>query len=133
MHDCVVPRYIFIVKQLAILILLSSFACAAEYKDAKIIDFHDATEVGAATINSIDPVGPASTDIPAMDYRCYLTVEMDHVKYSAIFPVNQHFKLSDLNKDDFIPARVAGNKLIIRTVDGKEMKSKIVERVAAKK
>jgi hypothetical protein len=62
-----------------------------------------------------------------MVYRCYLTVEIDHERYSAVFPVNQHFRLSDFNTGDEIPARIEGNKLVIRTPDGKQMKSKIVE------
>lgn len=132
MHLSNNPRYSFEVRHSLIILALSIAAFAADFQDAKIVEFHDASQVGAATVNSINPVGPISTDVPALSYRCYLTVEMDGVKYSAIFPVNEHFKIAELNAGDIIPARLAGNKLLIRTPDGKEMKSKIVERSPSK-
>ena len=112
--------YIFPVKSFLLICVLSSAAFAVDYKDATIIELRDATQVGTAEVSNPSSVGPYSTDVPAMVYRCYLTVEIDHAKYSAIFPVNQHFKFSDLSTGDTIPVRVAGNKLIIRTPDGKE-------------
>ena len=119
-------------KKLLLLCVLSSFAFAVDYKDATIVELRDATEVGTAEVTNTTTVGPYAKDVPAMVYRCYLTVQIDHEKYSAVFPVNQHFKLSDLSTGDTIPARVEGNKLVIRTPDGKQLKSKIVEHSTSK-
>jgi hypothetical protein len=116
-----------LVKNLLLLCVLSTLAFAADYKDATIIELRDATAVGTAEVTNTSTVGPYAKDVPAMVYRCYLTVEIDHERYSAVFPVNQHFRLSDFNTGDEIPARIEGNKLVIRTPDGKQMKSKIVE------
>lgn len=123
---------ILIVKRLLFVCLLSTLSFAADFKDATIVELRDATQVGTAEVSNTSTVGPYAKDVPAMVFRCYLTVEIDHAKYSAIFPVNQHFKMSDFGAGDSIPARVDGNKLTIRTPDGKEMKSKIVERTPAK-
>jgi hypothetical protein len=126
------PSNILSVKRLLLICLLSTLSFAADYKDATIVELRDATQVGTAEVSNTSTVGPYAKDVPAMVFRCYLTVEIEHAKYSAVFPVNQHFKMSDLSTGDTIPARVDGNKLIIRTPDGKEMKSKIVERTPAK-
>jgi hypothetical protein len=120
------------VKKLLLLCVLSTLSFAADYKDATIVELRDATEVGTAEVTNTNTVGPYAKDVPAMVYRCYLTVEIDHEKYSAVFPVNQHFRLSDLNTGDTIAARIEGNKLVIRTPDGKQMKSKIVNHSASK-
>src|SRR5437763_848616 len=120
------------VKRLLLLCVLSTLAFGADYKDATIVELRDATEIGTAEVSNTSAVGPYAKDVPAMVYRCYLTVEIDHEKYSAVFPVSRHFKLSDLNTGDTIPARVEGNKLVIRTPDGKQVKSKIVEHSASK-
>jgi len=131
-HAEKVSRYIFPVRRLVLVCVLSTVAWAADYKDAKVVELRDATQVGAATVYSTSPSGPPSTDVPAIAYRCYLTVELDREQYSAIFPVNNHLKISDFNSGDIIPARISGNKLLIRTLDGKEMKSKIVEHKSSK-
>ena len=126
------PLNIFTVQRLLFVCLLSTLSFAANYKDATVVELRDATQVGTAEVSNTSTVGPYAKDVPAMVFRCYLTVEIEHAKYSAIFPVNQHLKMSDFGAGDTISARVDGNKLVIRTPDGKEMKSKIVDRTPAK-
>lgn len=130
-----VPLKIVSVKRLlcvCFVCLLSTLSFAAQFKDATIVEIRDATEVGTAEVTNTSTVGPYAKDVPAMVYRCYMTLEIDHARYSAVFPVNQHLRLSDLSTGDTIPARVDGNKLVIRTPDGKEMKSKILEHTSVK-
>jgi hypothetical protein len=50
------------------------------------------------------------------------------MSYSAQYQQSRHFKPSELIVGDPIEARIDGDKLILRTADGKEQKAKIVRR-----
>jgi hypothetical protein len=114
---------------LAILLAWSCLAWAADFKPAKLLDVRDASQVGANTIaDSSEGVTGAPAFVPAFLSRCQITVALDGRSYTAIFPVNKHLKVGDLNTGDFIPARIEGSRLVIKTLDGKQMKSKIVSR-----
>ena len=49
---------------------------------------------------------------------------------TAIFREDQHFKITDFNPGDSIQARIEGKKLVVKRLDGKEMKSKIIRQEA---
>ena len=68
--------------------------------------------------------------VPALLSRCRLTVAIEKTSYTAVYPVNKHLKITDFNPGDFISARIEGNKLVIKSLDGKEMKSKILSHEA---
>lgn len=117
-------KYIFV-----LLLALSSLGRAADFRSAKILEIKDASEVGANTVaDSSEGLTGAPGFVPAVLSRCRLTVAMNKTSYTAIFPVNKHLKITDFNPGDFISARIEGNKLVIKTLDGKEMKSKIASR-----
>jgi hypothetical protein len=59
--------------------------------------------------------------------KCEVTVGLEGKSYSAVYVIDKHFKMSDLVEGQEIPARVEGNKLVLkRPMDGKPMKAKIV-------
>lgn len=116
-------------RSLGVLLFLSLLAWAADFKPAKLLDVHDASEVGANTVtDSSEGLTGTPTFVPAFLSRCQITVALNGASYTAIYPVNKHLKIADLNPGDFIPARIEGNKLLIKTLDGKIMKAKIVRR-----
>ncbi len=116
-------------RRLGIFLLCSLLAWAADYKPAKLLEVQDASEVGANTVtDSSEGLTGQATFVPAIISRCRVTVALNGTSYTAIFPVNKHLKIADLSPGDFIPARIESNKLVIKTIDGKEMKAKIVRR-----
>ena len=111
-------KYIFV-----LLLALSSLGRAADFRSAKILEIKDASEVGANTVaDSSEGLTGAPGFVPAVLSRCRLTVAMNKTSYTAIFPVNKHLKITDFNPGDFISVRIEGNKLVIKTLDGKELK-----------
>lgn len=114
-------------KSILVLFLALGALCqAADFKSAKVLELKDASEVGANTVSdSSEGLAGAPGFVPAVLSRCRLTVAIEKTSYTAIFPVNKHLKIGDFNAGDFISARIEGNKLVIKTLDGKEMKSKI--------
>ena len=105
---------------------LGALCHAADFKSAKVLELKDASEVGANTVSdSSEGLTGAPGFVPALLSRCRLTVEIDKTSYTAIFPVNKHLKITDFSPGDFISVRIDGNRLVIKTLDGKEMKSKI--------
>jgi len=121
---------------LGLLLLLSCLCSAAEFRQAKVLEMRDASEVGANTVadssEGIVTLPTAGTPgfVPAMLSRCRLTIAVDNTSYSAIFPVNKHLRVTDFNPGDFISARIDGSHMIIKTLDGKQVKAKIVSREA---
>ena len=110
----------------ALFLSLGALGYAADFKSAKVLELKDASEVGANTVSdSSEGLAGAPGFVPALLSRCRLTVAIDKTSYSAIFPVNKHLKITDFNTGDFISARIEGNKLVIKTIDGKEMRAKI--------
>ena len=118
-------------RSLGVLLLFASLAWAADFKPAKLLDVRDASEVGANTVtDSSEGVSGAPKFIPALLSRCQFILALDGVSYTAIYPVNNHLKMTDFNVGDFIPTRIEGNKMVIKTLDGKEVKAKITHREA---
>jgi hypothetical protein len=118
-------------RVLGALLLLSLLAWSADFKPAKLLEIRDASEVGANTVtDSSEGVTGAPTFIPALLERCQVTLALGGVSYSAIYPVSKHLKITDFTAGEIIPARIEGNKLVIKTLDGKVLKSKIVHREA---
>lgn len=114
---------------LATLLLFTSLAWSAGFKPAKVLDVRDASEVGANTVaDSSEGVTGAPSFVPAMLSRCQITVALEGTSYAAIFPVNKHLRIGDFAAGDSISARIEGNKLIIKSLDGKELKSKVARR-----
>lgn len=119
-------------KGIFVLLLALSAVCqAADFKQAKVLEMRDASEVGANTVSdSSEGVTGAPGFVPAVLSRCRLTLAIDKTSYTAIYPVNKHLKSTDFSSGDFVSARIEGNKLVIKTLDGKEMKSKILSHEA---
>jgi len=116
-------------KVLGMLLFCSLLAWSADFKPAKLLELRDASEVGANTVSdSSEGLSGAPKFVPAMLERCRVTISLEGTNYSAIFPVSKHLRITDFNLGDFIPARIEGNKLVIKTLDGKILKSKIVNR-----
>lgn len=113
----------------AALLLLSVVSFAADFKKAKIIDIQDASEVGGGVLDSPSPNGvPVSTTarVPSAEPKFEITVELDGKQYTAVFPQDRHFQMTDLQRGQFIYVRVEGKKLgVQRPFDGKEVKAKI--------
>ncbi len=116
-------------KGIFVLFLTLSALCqAADFKPAKVLEIRDASEVGANTVaDSSEGLTGAPGFVPAVLSRCRIAVAIDKTSYTAVYPVNKHLRVTDFNPGDFISARIEGNKLVIKTLDGKEMKSKIVK------
>jgi len=116
-------------KVLGMLLFCSLLAWSADFKPAKLLELRDASEVGANTVSdSSEGLSGAPKFVPAMLERCRVTISLEGTNYSAIFPDSKHLRITDFNLGDSIPARIEGNKLVIKTLDGKILKSKIVNR-----
>jgi hypothetical protein len=114
------------------LLLCSSLATAADFKTAKVIEVRDASELGASVDTDVKADGKTTTISPAIAYRCEVTVALEGVNYTAIYPSSKHLNPSELVAGDAIQARVEGNKLVLKVPDGKQVKAKIVSRTPAK-
>jgi len=100
---------------------------SADLKTAKIIQVRDASFTGAG-ISADASLGVAATPsaVPAYVQKCLVTVLLDGTEYSAIYSVDKHFKMTDFVEGEQVPARIEGNKLVLRRLDGKDMKAKIL-------
>jgi len=111
------------------LLLLSLISYAADFKKAKIIDIQDISVVGGGVLDEPSANGvpvTASTRVPSSEPKFEITVELDGKQYTAVFPQDRHFQMTDLQRGEFINARVDGKKLAVqRPFDGKEVKAKI--------
>jgi hypothetical protein len=115
---------------LGLLFLWVSLASAADFKMAKVVEVHDASSL-AETAVANHPVAvqagqATTTSIPSQFLRCEITVAFEGQSYTAVYPVNEHFKMTDFAGGDMISARLEGKKLVLKRLDGKEMKAKIV-------
>lgn len=115
---------------LGALLLLSSLARGADFKLAKVLDVHDASALAEAAIANhpvaIRAGGEPTTSVPSEYLRCEITVTLAGTSYTAVYPEDQHFKITDYSAGDMIPARIEGKKLVLKRLDGKEMKAKIL-------
>jgi hypothetical protein len=114
------------------LLLCSSLATAADFKTAKVIEVRDASELGASVDTDVKADGKTTTISPAIAYRCEVTVALESVNYTAIYPSSKHLNPSEVVAGDAIPARIEGNKLVLKVPDGKQVKAKIVSRTPAR-
>lgn len=121
-------------RLLAFVFVLSVLAGAADLKLGKVVEIHDASSLAEAAVAN-HPVstqggGGATASIPSEFLRCELTVALEGTSYTAIFREDQHFKITDFNAGDSIQVRIEGKKLVVKRLDGKEMKSKIIRQEA---
>lgn len=117
-------------RNFAAILLLSALACAADFKLGKVVDVHDASSLAASAVANhpvaIQAGGGQTTSVPSQQLRCEITVAIEGISYTAVYSVDQHFKMTDFSAGDLVHARVDGKKLVLKRLDGKEMKSKIV-------
>jgi hypothetical protein len=118
-------------RLLAVLMLISSSARAADYKLAKVQDVRDASSLAESAVAN-HPVaaqagGGLTASVPSQYLRCQITVALDGTSYTAVFREDQHFKITDFNPGDPVEVRIEGKKLVLKRLDGKEMKSKILK------
>jgi len=117
-------------RLLGALLLLSSLAWAADFKLAKVLEVRDASSLAEAAVANhpvaIRAGGEQTASVPSQYLRCEITVALEGTSYTAVYPVDQHFKTSDYSVGDMVPARIDGKKLVLKRLDGKEMKAKIV-------
>jgi hypothetical protein len=118
-------------RLLAMFVLTTSFANAADYKLAKVLDVRDASSLAEAAVAN-HPVaaqagGGVTASIPSQYLRCEMTVALDGTQYTVVFREDQHFKITDFNPGDPVQVRIEGKKLVLKRLDGKEMKSKILK------
>jgi hypothetical protein len=67
-----------------------------------------------------------SARVPSAEPKFEITVELEGKHYTAVFPQDRHFQMTDLQRGEFINVRVDGKKLAVqRPFDGKEVKAKI--------
>jgi len=115
---------------LAAVVLLGTVASGADYKLAKVIEIHDASSLAAEAVANhpvaVQGGGGQTTSIGGQSMRCQITVALEGTSYSAVYPVDQHFKITDFSAGDLISARIEGKKLVLKRLDGKEMKARIV-------
>jgi hypothetical protein len=120
------PQHRWVVAVMLLLCTPSVWAGNGKWQSAKVVEVRDASEAGAS-VAANNSVGTANTAlIGGVVPRCEVTVTLDGVSYSAIFPEDRHFRASDLTQGGEVPARIEGNKLALQRIDGKEMKAKIV-------
>ena len=119
-----------LLRVVGMLFLYASMAVAADFKMAKVVEVHDASSL-AETAVANHPVAvqagqATTTSIPSQYLRCQITVALEGTAYTALYPVNEHFKMTDFTAGDMISARLEGKKLVLKRLDGKEMKAKII-------
>ncbi|HWX91989.1 MAG TPA: hypothetical protein VNY29_05095 [Terriglobales bacterium] len=117
-------------RLLGALLLLSSLARGGDFTLAKVLDVHDASALAEAAVANhpvaIRAGGEQTTSVPSEYLRCEITVTLAGTSYTAVYPEDQHFKITDYSAGDMIPARIEGKKLVLKRLDGKEMKAKIL-------
>jgi hypothetical protein len=118
----------------AALVLLVATAGASDFKLGKVVEIHDASSLAEAAVAN-HPVsaqggGGITASIPSQYLRCEITVALEGINYTAIFREDQHFRITDFSPGDSIHARIEGKKLVVKRLDGKEMKSKITRQEA---
>jgi len=117
-------------RWLSLFFVFSIAANAADFKLGKVVEIHDASSLAEAAVAN-HPVstqggGGATASIPSEFLRCELTIALEGTNYTAVFREDQHFKMTDFTAGDPIQARIEGKKLVVKRLDGKELKSKII-------
>ena len=110
---------------LGVFLLLSALSLAEDFQNAKVIDIAPYRKGNAPIIapNNGYPV-LINTDQNMMT----ITVALDGMSYSANFYQSRDFKSYTLIVGDSIPARLDGEKLVLKKPNGKEVKAKLTRR-----
>ena len=114
----------------AVFFMLVAVSLAADFKQARIVDFQDASTVAGGTVTGPSSNGVSVTPVsrvPSSILKCEVTLALEGKIYTAWFEQDSHFQLADLTRGSLIPVRIDGKKIIMkRPSDGKEIKGKIV-------
>lgn len=102
---------------LAVLLLAGALAHGADFQQAKIMDVQPLSRPGMA-------IGEVITNIDMIT----VTVAIDGMAYSATYNKPRHVDSSNFIVGDSIAAKIDGEKLILRSSSGKELKAKITRR-----
>jgi hypothetical protein len=110
---------------LAAMSLSPALSLTQDSQNAKLVDVAPYNEGHAPIIapNNGYPV-LISTDRSMMT----VTVALNGMAYSANFRQTRDFKSSTLVVGDLIPARLDGDKLVLKEPNGKEVKAKVTRR-----
>jgi len=114
------------------LLLLCTFAFASDFKTARVVEVKDASELGASVDTDTKADGKTTTITPSIAYRCEVTVALDGVNYTAIYPSSKHLNTTDLVAGDAVLAKIEGNKLALQLPGSKPVKAKIISHGTAK-
>jgi hypothetical protein len=116
----------FKLKHALILLLASAVAFAGDFKAARVIEVSDASELGASVDTDVKADGKPTVISPAIAYRCQVTIALDGVKYTAIFPSSKYLNPGEVVAGDSVLARVEGHKLALQLHGGKPVRAKII-------
>lgn len=108
-----------------VLLLLSGILFAADFQSAKLVDVQAFKQPGAPIIA---PNNGYPVVIPTSQNMFTITVALNDMSYSGQFHESRHFKPSQLIVGDSIQARIDGEKLILKTKEGREERAKIIRR-----
>jgi len=108
-----------------VLLLFSTIMFASDFQQAKLIDVQGFKQPGPAIIapNNGYPVA-----IPTSQNMFTITVAIGDMSYSGQFREARNFKPSRLIVGDSIQARVDGEKIVLKTEEGREERAKIIRR-----
>ena len=117
-------------RLLSIIFVLSAAVNAADYKLGKVVEIHDASSLAESAVSN-HPVsaqggGGATASIPSQFFAARLPLPWMEPAIPPSSARTSTFKITDFNTGDPIQARIEGKKLVIKRLDGKEMKSKII-------
>jgi hypothetical protein len=112
-------------KLAAVFVMISALAVAQDFQQAKLLDVTAYTTAGPSIVA---PNGGMPVIIPTSRNMFTITVALRDMSYSAQYSQTRHFKPSELIVGDLISARIDGDKLVLKTSDGKDIKAKIVRR-----
>ena len=120
-----VPTALCAAAALGIVTLASVSSLAQDFQDARLVNVAPFERSGAPIIapNNGYPV-LISTDQKMMT----ITVALEGMSYSANFRQSRDFRSSTLVVGDSVPARLDGEKLVLRKPNGKEVKAKVTRR-----
>ena len=114
----------------AILFVLVATSFANDYKQARIVDFQEASTIAGGTESSPSSNGVAVTPTSRFGssiLKCEVILAVDGTTYTALFPEDSKFQIADLTRGAMIPVRIDGKKISMqRPSDGKEIKGKIL-------
>lgn len=117
-------------RLIAVLLLAVSVSFGADFKQARVVDFQDVSEVGGGTVDGPSSNGISTTPrshVASAIPKCEVTLNLDGKIYTALFEEDRHFQIADLQRGRMIPVKIEGKKIAMqRPSDGKEIKGKIV-------